>query len=64
MMYAQIHAAFPRLVLHVHDDDAGVRQACRVFSLWTLSDSFLHQLFQILKKIIESINTVSFAFDA
>ncbi|POO01806.1 Coatomer beta subunit [Trema orientale] len=25
----QIHTAFPRLVLHVHDDDVGVRQACR-----------------------------------
>lgn len=25
----QTHAAFPRLVLHLHDDDVGVRQACR-----------------------------------
>ncbi|KAL3532002.1 hypothetical protein ACH5RR_005523 [Cinchona calisaya] len=25
----QIHAVFPRLVLHIHDDDLGVRQACR-----------------------------------
>ncbi|CAH9135639.1 unnamed protein product [Cuscuta epithymum] len=25
----QIHAAFPRMVLHLHDDDIGVRQACR-----------------------------------
>ncbi|KAK6152353.1 hypothetical protein DH2020_014988 [Rehmannia glutinosa] len=25
----QVHAAFPRLVLHLHDDDIGVRQACR-----------------------------------
>ncbi|XP_031119472.1 protein SHOOT GRAVITROPISM 6 isoform X1 [Ipomoea triloba] len=25
----QIHAAFPRMVLHLHDDDLGVRQACR-----------------------------------
>ncbi|KAI5680712.1 hypothetical protein M9H77_01939 [Catharanthus roseus] len=25
----QIHAVFPRLVLHLHDDDIGVRQACR-----------------------------------
>ncbi|XP_024022984.1 protein SHOOT GRAVITROPISM 6 [Morus notabilis] len=25
----QIHVAFPRLVLHLHDDDIGVRKACR-----------------------------------
>ncbi|KAL8508732.1 hypothetical protein ACS0TY_016088 [Phlomoides rotata] len=25
----QVHAAFPRLVLHLHDDDLGVRRACR-----------------------------------
>ncbi|CAK9157688.1 unnamed protein product [Ilex paraguariensis] len=25
----QVHAALPRLVLHLHDDDIGVRQACR-----------------------------------
>lgn len=25
----QVHAAFPRLILHVHDDDSDVRQACR-----------------------------------
>ncbi|XP_071910612.1 protein SHOOT GRAVITROPISM 6 isoform X6 [Coffea arabica] len=25
----QVHAVFPRLVLHLHDDDLGVRQACR-----------------------------------
>ncbi|KAL5546037.1 hypothetical protein UlMin_005724 [Ulmus minor] len=25
----QVHAAFPRLVLHLHDDDVSVRQACR-----------------------------------
>ncbi|CAN1770485.1 Protein SHOOT GRAVITROPISM 6 [Linum perenne] len=25
----QIHSAFPRLILHLHDDDLSVRQACR-----------------------------------
>ncbi|CAI9097916.1 OLC1v1034435C1 [Oldenlandia corymbosa var. corymbosa] len=25
----QVHVVFPRLVLHIHDDDVGVRQACR-----------------------------------
>ncbi|CAA0829709.1 Protein SHOOT GRAVITROPISM 6 [Striga hermonthica] len=25
----QVHVAFPRLVLHLHDDDFGVRRACR-----------------------------------
>ncbi|KAK4392143.1 protein SHOOT GRAVITROPISM 6 [Sesamum angolense] len=25
----QVHVAFPRLVLHLHDDDPGVRRACR-----------------------------------
>ncbi|VFQ97621.1 unnamed protein product [Cuscuta campestris] len=25
----QIHAAFPRMILHLHDDDTSVRQACR-----------------------------------
>ncbi|KAJ8622795.1 hypothetical protein MRB53_031324 [Persea americana] len=25
----QVNATFPRLILHVHDDDSGVRQACR-----------------------------------
>ncbi|KAL6585414.1 Protein SHOOT GRAVITROPISM 6 [Orobanche minor] len=25
----QVHAAFPRLVLHLYDDDLGVRRACR-----------------------------------
>lgn len=25
----QVYAAFPRLVLHLHDDDLGVRRACR-----------------------------------
>ncbi|KAM6568771.1 hypothetical protein CsatB_016756 [Cannabis sativa] len=25
----QIHIALPRLILHLHDDDVGVRQACR-----------------------------------
>ncbi|PSS32865.1 Protein SHOOT GRAVITROPISM like [Actinidia chinensis var. chinensis] len=25
----QVHVAFPRLVLHLHDDDLSVRQACR-----------------------------------
>ena len=27
---SQVHAAFPRLVLHIHDDDLSVRLACRV----------------------------------
>jgi hypothetical protein len=30
--HSQVHAAIPRLVLHLHDDDINVRQACRVFS--------------------------------
>ncbi|KAM7464220.1 hypothetical protein LguiA_032341 [Lonicera macranthoides] len=25
----QVHATFPRLILHLHDEDLGVRQACR-----------------------------------
>lgn len=29
-MLFQVNATFPRLILHVHDDDSGVRQACRV----------------------------------
>ncbi|EPS71954.1 hypothetical protein M569_02803, partial [Genlisea aurea] len=26
----QVHATLPRLILHIHDDDLGVRRACRV----------------------------------
>lgn len=29
--HSQVHATIPRLVLHLHDDDISVRQACRVF---------------------------------
>lgn len=29
---SKVHAAFPRLVLHLYDDEISVRQACRVFS--------------------------------
>lgn len=27
----QVHTTFPRLILHLHDDDLSVRKACRVY---------------------------------
>ncbi|CAI0469322.1 unnamed protein product [Linum tenue] len=43
----QIHAAMPRLVLHLHDDDLSVRHACRVSDHpcpWTDYEGFLREL--------------------
>ncbi|XP_031501558.1 protein SHOOT GRAVITROPISM 6 isoform X2 [Nymphaea colorata] len=31
----QVHASFPRIILHVHDEDSGVRQSCKN-TLWQL----------------------------
>jgi len=46
--FSQVHAAIPRLVLHLHDEDVSVRLACRVishhpgFSLnWKFIEKFL-----------------------
>lgn len=30
LLWFQVHATIPRLILHLHDDDLNVRQACRV----------------------------------
>lgn len=38
--HSQVHATIPRLVLHLHDDDINVRQACRVFFLITILPHF------------------------
>lgn len=34
--FFKVHAAVPRLVLHLHDEDISVRQACRVISYYYL----------------------------
>ena len=38
----QIHAALPRLILHLHDDDLSVRLACRVYTLWSTTFPLPH----------------------
>ncbi|CAN1770484.1 Protein SHOOT GRAVITROPISM 6 [Linum perenne] len=45
----QIHSAFPRLILHLHDDDLSVRQACRntfkrIAPLMEMEGSFVQHL--------------------
>ena len=34
LMIVKVHTAVPRLVLHLHDEDVSVRQACRVISYY------------------------------
>lgn len=37
--FPKVHAAVPRLVLHLHDEDISVRQACRVISYYIIGSS-------------------------
>ncbi|RYR03645.1 hypothetical protein Ahy_B06g082747 isoform B [Arachis hypogaea] len=52
----QVHAALPRLVLHLHDEDAGVRLACR---------NTLKRVFPLMEieGLLALLNTQSFLSD-
>ncbi|GAU20350.1 hypothetical protein TSUD_338320 [Trifolium subterraneum] len=52
----QVHAAIPRLVLHLHDEDASVRLACR---------NTLRQVFPLMEieGLLALLNTSSFLSD-